>query len=193
VETRFESRPEIADPQAFYGQLFKPVEKEFGKLDGKTLTSIIGFSGGGPVSLSTVGVARGERFITYVSCELACYRGQKASSAGPYEVLITCNDQRWARLATSAVGEMSFEAKLDHEHSLDLGPRLEKGAGLQGVIFERFSSSKYLGMKYGIFRIIGVTRAELDWCEEHSVGKLLQKLKQGGGYPNTDVGRKSVI
>jgi len=42
----------------FYEELFREVEARFGDLDEATLTAIVGFSAGGPVSLCTI-VERG--------------------------------------------------------------------------------------------------------------------------------------
>ena len=187
------TRAEITDVQAFYAEIFRPVEKEFGQLDAETLMAIIGFAAGGPVNLSTVGRKRGEEFVTYVSCELACYEDQKPSSEGPFELLMTCNDEDWAITALTAAGEMSLAARLDHGHSLDLGPRLDEDSRLQGIVFERFSVSTIGGLKYGILRAIGVTRAELEWCRKNSVARLIQELKRAGVYPRTDVRRHSVL
>ena len=66
-----------------YKSLFANLEKEHGQLDEETLTSIIGFSGGGPVSLCT----KQEKSV-FVSCELSAYQEQKLSSEGlRYEFL----------------------------------------------------------------------------------------------------------
>lgn len=192
LQTNFKTQTETEDAQTSYAELFKPVEQAFGKLDKDTLVAIVGFPLGGPPNISTVGLDRGEQFVSYLTCELACYQRQKPSSVGPYEVLITSNDQTWARSALTSVGQMSFEAALDDGHSLDLGPQLEASSKLQGLIFERFSDSKIKGKQFGILRAIGVTRAELDWCREHSVEALVEKLKAAGIYPLTDVNRDSV-
>jgi hypothetical protein len=69
---------------------------------------------------------------------------------------------------------------------------LKKGARLQGVVLERFSTSKVGRKKFGILRAIGVTRAELEWAREHSVGALIEKLKAAGVYPHSDVKRKTI-
>jgi hypothetical protein len=185
----FAVRPGVGGA-GFYKTLFEPVEAALGPLDKMTLTAIIGFSAGGPVSLNTIG--RGASPVTYVTCELVCYADQRPSSLGPFEVLITSNDEAWARNAATCVGELSLEVVVDHLHSIDLASRVDAPTKLQGVLLERFSSSKIDGESYGILRAIGVTRAELEWCLEHSVAELLQKLKAAGIYPVSDVGRESV-
>jgi len=185
----FALRPGVGG-HAFYKALFGPVEEALGPLDLMTLCPIIGFSAGGPVSLRTIG--RGENPVTYVSCELVCYADQRPSCVGPFEVLITSNDETWARTVATCIGEISLEAIVDDLHSIDLAPRLDSSTSLQAVLLERFSSSKIAGVSYGILRAIGVTRAELRWCRERSVAELLWKLKEAGVYPVSDVQRESV-
>jgi hypothetical protein len=189
----FEVRPEIGDVKAFYAELFKPVETALGPMDEDTLMAIVGFQAGGPVSLCTVGREK-QPFATYVSCELACYRGQQPSTDGPFELLITCNDEGWARRVLTSLGQLSFDAVLGHGHTIDLGKSEEEEGGgtLEGVVLERFSASEFRGHPYCILRVIGVTRPEMEWAQAHSVEELVQRLKGAGVYPNTDPERASL-
>jgi hypothetical protein len=187
------TRPELADVKAFYETLTAPVEAVFGKRDPMTLSAIVGFSAGGPVSLFTFGAKSGAKFVTYLSCELACYEDQKRSSAGPFELLMTCNDEAFARTAMTAVGDVSLAAPLDDGHSIDLGPKLDEASPLQGVVLERFSTTTFGRKPYAVLRAIGVTRAELDYCRKTSVAKLIDRLKGTGVHPNTEVGRRSLL
>jgi Suppressor of fused protein (SUFU) len=193
MTTNFKRRSEIKDYRAFYAGLFEPIERQVGKLDKLTITALVGFPMGGPVNLATVGKQAGEEFVTYASCELACYEEQQESSEGPFEIMVTSNDEDWARAVVTAAGQVSFEAPLDAGHTIDVGPILRDiNARLQGLIFERFSTSNIGGRQYGILSAIGVTRAELDWSKENAVGELIKKLKAAGVYPRSDVRRRSV-
>lgn len=187
----FAHRPGVGG-RDFYRALFKPVEAAYGPMDRMTLTSVIGFSAGGPVSLNTFGRDSGRRLVTYVTCELTCYSEQRPSSEGPFEVLMTTNDESWARTAATCIGELSLKTELDHLHSVDFGLRMETGQTFKGVVLERFSSCAFAGARYGILRAIGVTRRELEWCVEHSAKELLEKLKTAGLYPVSDMHRNSV-
>jgi hypothetical protein len=190
IAEHFATRPEIRDVHAFYRQLFKPVEKAMGKCDPETLAAIIGFQLGGPVSLSTFGGRDKTGFVTYVSCELACYRRQQPSSEGPFEVMIIANDEDWARAVLTATGRLSLEAALDDGHVIDLGAIAGKGARLKGLFLERFSTSRIGGKRYGILRAIGVTSRELAWGRTRGVAALADKLRAAGVYPRSDVKRK---
>lgn len=189
----FEPRPEIGDVKSFYAELFKPVEAAFGPMDAETMMAIIGFQAGGPLSLCTFGREK-QPFVTYVSCELACYQGQQPSPDGPFELLITCKDEGWARIALTSVGQLSFEAPLGHGHTVDLGGGEEEDIGgtLEGVVLERFSTSQIGGRPYSILRAIGVTRPELEWAQANSVDELVKRLKGAGVHPNTDLERASL-
>jgi len=186
----FAQRPGVGG-EAFYRALFEPVLAALGPFDPLTLTSVIGFSAGGPVSLMTIGRGGG-RPVTYVTCELACYADQRPSSVGPFEVLISSSEETWARTAASCIGLLSLEAEVDHLHTIDLASRVDPSENLQGVILERFSSSQIAGTRYGILRAIGVTRPELEWCLVHSVEELLERLKEANVYPVSDIDRASV-
>ena len=65
------------DYEKFYNELFAPLEEKYGELDEDTITSIVGFSAGGPVSLSKI-----ENKKLFVTCELAAYPEQRVSSEG---------------------------------------------------------------------------------------------------------------
>jgi hypothetical protein len=192
MDPSFERRREIKDVPAFYRALFRPVEEHAGKVDPKTLVAIVGFPARGPPNLSRAGRRR-RGFTTYVTCELACYSEQVPSDdgGGPYEVMLSANDQGWA-LGVSAVGSLSFEAALGPGHTVDLGPHAEPEDRLKGVVLERFSTTPFGRKKFGILRAIGITRLEMEWARRHSGPELVEKLKAARVYPDSDVRRRSV-
>src|SRR5215207_5934582 len=84
------------DYVGFYKQLFQPIEERVGHVDEASITAIIGFDCGGPVTLCTVGYGR-EQFVTYVTCELSVRDEQQPAEFGRYEVMMTCDDEAWVR------------------------------------------------------------------------------------------------
>jgi suppressor of fused protein SUFU len=192
IQNQFRTWPEITNFPAFYTQLLAPVESAYGPLDSTQLTPQVPFSEGGPVNLATVGRDRRWQFVTYVTCELACYTNQRPSPVGPFEILLTTNDQGWAQTVLSALGRLSFDDELDQGHSVNVGRIVGAGASLQGVIFERFSTTRIGPRHYSILRAIGITRAEMEWCLRFSPVALVKRYKQAGIYPNSDVRRASV-
>jgi hypothetical protein len=127
-------REGLGDLTRFYARLFAPAEKAYGKRHPLTLAAAVGFQAGGPLSLFTFTGKQPKGFVTYGTCELACYQGQQESSQGPFELLLTCNDERWARAVLTGAGALSFDAALDDGHSLDLGRGRPKPKALQGLL-----------------------------------------------------------
>jgi hypothetical protein len=107
------------EDRSFYELLFAPIAAEYGAFDSGTLSAIIGFDGGGPVNLHTIGRNSGGDFITYVTCELALREDQVPSEIGRYELLIICDDEAWARKTLTRVGQMTTGDAFGHGHTLD--------------------------------------------------------------------------
>jgi hypothetical protein len=84
-----------------------------------------------------------------------------------------------------------MEIKFGHRHSLDIGAWIEPDAPIQGLLLEREATVEIDNKKYGVMRVIGVTRAELGLAVTKGVPQLLAKLKKAGVYPDTDVRRES--
>lgn len=183
---------ERANYKRFYALLFKPIADRLGPLDTETLMAILGFDFGGPVSLCTVGHSR-ERFVTYVSCELAVRDGQQSGKTGPYEVMMTCDDEDWARRILTRVGRMSFNSLFEHGHSIDLGEIVGAECPMQGLVVEEYARVPIDGRAYGILRIHGVTRPELEFAMMFGTNRLLDCLKRGGVYPRTSIHRRESV
>jgi hypothetical protein len=181
------------DHDGIYTQLFKAVEAECGPMDDGAMHAIIGFPLGGPLCFHTVGARSGGKFVTYVSCELATYSEQHPAGVGRFELMATCNDEKWVRQNLTAIGNLSLESRLDDQHTIDMGQVVDPGESLQGVFLEAFCSMKVARKKVGILRCVGITRDEMEFAQKVGVSKLTQRLKKAGVYPNTDTGRASVI
>ncbi len=181
------------DYERFYRELFAPLEKQIGPIDPNTILAIIGFDCGGPLNFSTIGTSDGERTITYVSCELAVREEQVPSDFGRYELLCSCDQEQWVRSNVTNLGHMSMESKFGHGHTVDMGPVVGTDVPIQGVLFASECSSIIDGKSYGIFRIIGLTRSEMEYKQSRGLKALTTLLKKGGVYPHTIVDRESVV
>jgi len=131
-----------------YAMLFAPVEKEYGKLDPATITAIIGFSVGGPVSMRERKAAR-----LFVTCELSVYEEQKSSTDGlKFEIFSKDDfDEKQARAILTALGRLSMEAHLGHNHTVDLSQIVEARSGV--VSLHLFSKATIEGSEYGLYRV----------------------------------------
>lgn len=192
IQAMYRTWPEITDFAAYFRQLFAPVSNALGPFDQMNLTPQVPFSEGGPVNLATIGRERRAPFVTYVTCELSCYCNQRPSPVGPFEILLTTNDQGWAQTVLTALGRLSFDDELDQGHSVNVGRIVGPGASLQALIFERFSTTKIGNRHFSILRAIGITRPEMDWVLRFSPVALVKRLKQFGLYPNSDTRRGSI-
>ncbi|MCA9078444.1 MAG: suppressor of fused domain protein [Planctomycetaceae bacterium] len=181
------------DYNSFYSKLFAPLETSIGAIDADTITAVIGFDAGGPPSFCTIGYDSTHPIKTYVTCELAVRAEQRPSHSGRYELLISCDDERWVRTVITDVARMACDVSFGDGHTLDIGPWVSDDARIQGVVFEGLYESLIDGVRYCVLRVIGVTRLELEFARETGVQQLFSKLKSGGVYPNTLVRRESVI
>ncbi len=177
----------------FYSQLFVPVEALLGPIDRDTLVAIVGFDAGGPLNFRTIGRAGGKPCITYLSCELAVREEQQPSEFGRYELLATCDDMLWVRAIVSDIGRMSLETKFGDGHTLDIGPWVPADAPIQGVLFEEASRCFIGDEPFGVLRVIGVSRSEMEYAQQHGASALLDRLKAEGIYPCTIINRASVV
>lgn len=175
------------ESEEFYDLLFAPVAAELGPFDTTSMGAIVGFDMGGPISLMTIGRDRNEEFVTYVTCELAIREDQVPSDEGRYELLLTCDDESWAWDILTSVGQMTTDEAFDHGHTLDIVPWVGEDAVLQGIAFERQSSSRIEDCEYSVLRVHGLTRAELDEAISSGVSYVLAQRKKDGVYPRTRV------
>jgi hypothetical protein len=181
------------DYDAFYEELFRPLERELGPIDRLTIAAIVGFDVGGPLQFSTFGHDGPVERRAYVSCELAPRAEQQPSHRGRYELLIHCADEQWVRSVLSDIGRMTLEVSFDDGHSLDFGPWVEPEATLQGVVFEHAWTATIDGSSYCVLRVIGVTRPELEYAQSRGVSALLSLLREAGVYPRTITDRTSAV
>jgi len=179
------------DYKTFYGQLFKPIEDRIGPIDPNTIVAIVGFDCGGPLNFCTVGYGQ-TAFVTYVSCELAVRKEQQHGRSGPFELMVTCDDERWVRKVLTNIGQMSLESVLEHGHTVDVSAIIDSECKIKGVVLEEFARVRIKWRKHGILRCHGVTMPELEFAMKFGTNELLNEFKRTGVYPNTSIHRDSI-
>lgn len=109
----------IKDSDRFYERVFAKVETRFGvSLDPDTISSIIGFSAGGPVSLRA-----NQQKRLYLTCELAMYEAQLPSSDGALRFEFITEGhfaEETARTLLTALGNLTQNSILGNGHTIDL-------------------------------------------------------------------------
>lgn len=184
---------DVEHHREFYEQFFASLEQQIGRIDTHTIVSIAGFDMGGPLNFCTIGALNGSEYTTYVSCELALCHEQLPGEHGRYELLTSCDDERWARSILSEIGRMSLDVAFGDGHTLDIGAWVDEGAPIQGVLFEEILVAEIADKEYSILRCIGITRGEMEYALEHGSDELIARLQNVGVYPHTTLSRVSVI
>ena len=134
-----------------YRQLFRKLEWLHGPLDKETVTSVVGFAVGGPVSLCKLGSKK-----IYVTCELSLYPQQKPSTDGlKFELLsVGSFDEETCRALFTSLGNLSMNEELGDGHTVDVSAVLKAGRPQQ-VMLRLFSESKIGNGKFGVYEVIG--------------------------------------
>jgi hypothetical protein len=175
----------MMDYHAYYAALFRPVVEEFGPLDRATLTAIVGFDAGGPVSLSTIGRGRVD-YPTFITCELSVRDDQIATKSPPFELLMTCNDEDFARRTLTALGDLSLSAALGSGHIVTLDDELA-ATGIAGVLLEHFATAVVGAGERAILRVLGVDTSALSAAKQDGIEPVIEALRREGTYPRTHV------
>jgi hypothetical protein len=152
---------------------------------------VVGFSAGGPLSFRTAKAGGG--FVTYLSCELVEDPELKVDGGGPYELMITCDDEDWVREHVTYAARQGHEFALGGGHTLDLGPLVGKRSRIQGMAFEEVARVRVARKPYRVLRCHGLLRPELEYAQARSFEALLRKLKAGGFYPRTSPKRSRPV
>jgi hypothetical protein len=168
--------------RALYDALFAPLVARHGQFDAATLTAIVGFDAGGPISLCTIGRDRLAPLITYVTCELAVRPEQVESEFGPYELLTASDDEDWAHSILTDVGRMTLETAFGHHHTLDIGAWVEPADPVQGILFALEYQTEIEGKPYGVLRCIGIKRLELERIVAGDSDAVIEELDRDGRY-----------
>jgi hypothetical protein len=133
-----------------YDALFRDLQRKHGRLDEETVTSIVGFNGGGPVSLSKL-----EKKKIYVTCELSLYPEQRVSEEGlRFELLALGSfDLLVCRVLFTAMGNLSLHETLGHDHTIDVRGVLQSGGPSQ-VRLQLFSECEIGSGRFGVYQVV---------------------------------------
>ena len=135
-----------------YTTLYAELVQRFGVLNDETISSIIGFSAGGPVSMCQIG-----HEDIFVTCELSLYPEQICSTDGfRYELLSLGGISEGAcRAIFKALGSLSMDAQLGDRHTVDVSgiPGVE---GISTVGLMKFSTSRIGNDMFGIYEVISI-------------------------------------
>lgn len=142
---------EVLDYSDFYKKLLTPLEEEFGKLDTETITALVGFSMGGPVSLS-----KQSKSDLYVICELSAYPGQKFSTGGLKFELFSVGhfSEDWCRKVFTGLGNLSMNSQLGNGHTIDISDLVDSSEPIKKIALKFFSWFEYEEKRYGLYQVV---------------------------------------
>ena len=135
-----------------YAILYSDLIEQHGAINEETISSIIGFSGGGPVSICQI--AQKDIFVT---CELSLYPGQICSTEGfRFELLSLGGIGEDVCIAIfTAIGSLSMDAELGDRHTVDVSG-IEGSNGIKTVGLKKFSMDRIGDEIFGIYEVVPV-------------------------------------
>jgi len=173
------------DYGAYLEQMLRPVRERWPETGDAISTPQPIFLGG----WATVHVhLDGGEYETYVTSDVVALTHQLRSQDGFFELLMTCNDQKFAQWSLTQV------AALGEQQVLNDGSVVRftgKSVPLAGVVLERFSTFTFKGAPYAIFRCHGSSATELQLAEDHGLEAFIDLRKRRGVYPRTLVSKQA--
>ena len=139
------------DTTTFYSKLFHQIQTDYGPLDETTVTSVTGFTAGGPVSVLSI-----ESKGLYVTCELALHPNQHVSAEGlkfelGHEGAFSLEE---CREIFTALGDLSLGCQLGDGHTVGLS-----GVYDGTVQLNLYSRNEFEGQWYGVYFVSPVNPA----------------------------------
>jgi len=133
-----------------YTTLYAELVERHGEINDETISSIIGFSGGGPVSMCQIGLED-----IYVTCELSLYPEQISSTDGfRYELLsLSGIGEDACRAIFTALGNLSMEDQLGDAHTVDVSG-IEGADGISVISLKKFSATRIGDNMFGIYEVL---------------------------------------
>ncbi len=167
----------------------------FGELDNEVLHATI------PLSAGVIPFEAGARPDVYfysqhkpgvvaVTSGLLGHDQQKSSDAGNFEMMIMTKEKELDLAAgIQNLACYSLETSINSGETMDA----EFDDSMPAVIFDCYKHFDLNGVKAGVMAVIGITKEELAFKENHGGKALLDKLKENNVYPYFEIGRKSVV
>jgi hypothetical protein len=170
------------------------LEKVLGKADDAVIHAAIPFNFGGfadIICFHPKGMG-----ATYVTADLIGMKGQKQpKELGNFELMICHRDDKemWGPSLIRELARYTHEALLSPWDTMDMGPALPKKSTLAGLLFVPYARFKLFHKLCGIMLCLGITKAELAFKMEQGPKAFMERLKQSGVYPFTELKRKSLM
>ncbi len=135
--------------------------------------------------------------ICYVTADLSGEPSQQQNSLGNYELMVCTRESAdWSPSIISRLAKYTLEAVLQPGDTMDIGSALPAGSTGAAFLFTEPSVSPNAftvgGKRSGVLLCIVITSQELQACMRNGSSKTLQRLKESGIFPFSDLKRRSI-
>jgi Suppressor of fused protein (SUFU) len=131
--------------------------------------------------------------VTYVTSDLIGDDSQLQNDLGNYELMICLRaGDDWAPNLISRLARYTLEAKLTPWETMDIGPALPEGSALTALAFIPHARLKVRGRDCGLLLCLGMTSEEFQMYHERGPEFTLDRLKQHGVFPFSELRRRAV-
>ncbi len=97
------------------------------------------------------------------------------------------------RRVLNMIARYSAQAKLNPRETCEFPADMEKVGG-KCLIFDAYEpSGERKEAEFGVMLVMEVHRSEMEWARANGGAKLIEKLKEAGHYPYSDMERDAVV
>jgi hypothetical protein len=124
--------------------------------------------------------------VVYVTADL--------SPADDYELVICHrNETDWGPNVISRLGAYCRDVPIRSGETMDIDSATPAGSEIRALVFAPYGKFKYLGQEVALRLCLGITKLELSFTRQQGAKQLVERLKQNGVYPFTDLNRQSLL
>lgn len=134
--------------------------------------------------------------LAYVTSDLTGI-GQPGNRLGTYELMIcTREESDWAAAAISRLGPYTLETVINPGETMDIGSAVPPGSTVSAFVFAGPDVAKNAftvgDETASLLLCIGITSAELVVCRSEGADRMIERLRNSGVFPFTDLNRESL-
>lgn len=169
------------------------LEKVFGPTDDGIFhaTTPLGFGGGADVKAYRMPAGG----VAYATAGLIESEDQPPNAMGRYELAV-CRpqgDQTWPVSMVSCIAGYAMRTPLEPWDTMPVPADLPEGATLTDLLFVPYAVFEVDGRPCGVILCLGLTEAELRYCQTVDCKPVIERLTAAGEYPFTNPTRESVV
>jgi hypothetical protein len=171
-------------------------EVVLGKSDDRVLHGVIpfylGYENGGRADV--VSFSHHLNGIVYVTAELIGCEEQSPSVLGNYELMVCQREEsEWGCNVICMLAHYTLETVIEPGHTMDIGPAVPDDSTIVALLFDNYAEFDVQGKPAGLLLCLGITAKELKACRADGSEAVVQRLRDAGVYPFTDLYRESVV